>query len=92
MKNELHLLLETRVLGKIADGPIIVAPFLIGRHSHEEEKKIILGTRLKSFCAGNIVDDVTVIRGFSVSQTAVCSLQMSDIEEMVANSCRTQYI
>ena len=49
----------------------------IGCHSHEEEK-IILGMRLASFCMGNIVDDVTVIRSFSVSQSAVCSLQMSD--------------
>ena len=44
-------------------------------HSHEEEKKLILGTRLKSFCTGNIVDDVPVIRSFSVSHSAVCSLQ-----------------
>ena len=36
-------------------------------HSYEKEKTI-LGTRLMSFCTGNIVDEVTVVRSFSVSQ------------------------
>ena len=54
-------------------------PFTRGR------EKEILGARLKSFCAGNIVDDVTVIRSFSVSQSAVCSLRSAVCSLQSAN-------